>query len=209
MTTPPEPDPTYLLAPREAQESVAEWLLPRLVNDIDRRSRIGTDRYELLGMAPLIRQALLDEFSTVAWASRRLKLRSPTFEFTAYEPPTAQEGIVQILGLDQGQFHHPTSKGKLATLLRQPIGQYEGRPVTVKALVAAYSHVLGGVHGGRPSNDFEDALLRTIGTFPDSGSVIGAEALRSLGRVVVRGLKPLITTITAAEPRKAPTQPGG
>lgn len=160
-------------------------------------------------MAPIIRQALLDEYSTVAWASRRLRLRAPTFEFTPYVAPTAQEGMELVLGLDQGRFHHPTVRGKLATLLRQPIGQYEGHPVTVKALVSAYSHVLGGVHGGRPSSEFEDALLRKIGTFPASGGVVGAEALRSLGRVVVRGLQPLVMAIAAAEPRKAPTQPGG
>lgn len=117
-----------------------------------------------------------------------------------------------MLSLAGEAFSEPLAKGKLSTFLAAPIGEHEGQPVSVNELLGGFSHVLGGVHGGTPSSPVEQVLLTTVSSVP-SAKIIGLGALRGVGTVIVRALRPTADALRVPhEPpqrRKTPTQPEG
>lgn len=182
---------------REAEEAIAEWLLPHRLDDLRQRLAPDADRYSVLGISSIVRSLLLDSATLEALSRRRQRLEAPTFAFTPYR---LVEGLAPgglhwiengepelVFAVADEAFTRPTETHDLRAFLKAPVGQLAQEPISVKEFVLAYAHVLGGVHLGRPKTDTE-VLLQSITSSIDSAAVEWSRALQYIGSVTLRAL---------------------
>ena len=177
------------------------WLLPEMLADLRKRSDAAATRYEMLGIAGIVRALLLDPMTIESTARRRPAIPSPRFSYTPYEPQTEpalgglywhESGVSTVVfATADEKFTRPTVTTDLRRFLRAPVGQLREQLVTVKEYVHAYSHVLGGVHLGRPKSPHEDALQSLVATLDDH-SIHWSRTLQHIAVVTNRALLPLV-----------------
>lgn len=190
--------------PTQASHNLAEWLLVHTLDDMEARTQPGQSRYGILGLAPLLRRALLDESPIVHLARSRLKLHAPRFECTPFvqsppEPPVEGGRWLTVLRLSGESFSEPTIKFGVEKFLAAPIGQLRRDDVTVLQLIRYFAHVHGGVHIGKPESALE-SLMQSIASASDEVAESWMEALRSIAVVTIRALRPLQARIEADRP---------
>lgn len=176
------------------------WLLPEMLADLRKRSDAGATRYEMLGIAGLVRALLLDPMTIESTARRRPAAPAPNFDFTPYEL-RAERAPGGLLWHDSGtftvvfatadaRFTHPTVTTDLRRFLQSPVAQLHEKPVSVKEFVHAYSHVLGGVHLGRPKSPHEELLQSMVASL-DHHTIHWSRTLQYIAVVTNRALLPL------------------
>lgn len=169
--------------------------------------------YHRLRIPGLIRLLLLDECPLYA-RMRDSGYRSAvnfTVGRTLDEPPAPplDQGVCLVgnsidpevywfskSGLDEPRYIEPSRRrvGK-DTLLRLRVMWLEGTPITVKQLVRNMAYVRGLTHANAPET-LEDALLLGLrDSLRIMGAPVGFETLRAIGRVVHRGLLPLMREV--------------
>lgn len=174
----------------------AEWLFAHTLSDIERRSQDpeNTDRYTLLGLAPLLRKLLADKHNLVHVVRRHSPNVSVSFRMTPYEvEPVDRGGNMRLIFSfgRHGLLPNESSKDlKLEAFLKTPVGQHEDSPVSVLALIHYYAHIEGGVHIGRADDNFQEALLAMSPTLL-SRSHGYLDSLAYIAQIVVAGLSEL------------------
>lgn len=198
-----------MLDGRLVPQAIAERLLTWTVPDLRHRTREDASHYETLGLAAILRRTIADGNSVVHAARERLRLPSPEFQYRPFSPrpdPTGGEGgrWVPILGFSGREFAEPIVTGTLAQFLAAPVAHHREAPVSVKRVISYFAHVEGGVHLGRPDDEFEALTQRLVASI-DVAGLRWAGALSGIALATVRALEPLEEAI-AAQPIIPPHQ---
>jgi hypothetical protein len=184
---------------------LAEWLFVETVVDVRRRSHhpAARNRYELLGIAPLLRKLLIDSrplLNTVQAA--RLDVVTD-FRIKPWSAPDDSQSSAEFsyhlqLGGPElvGGPEEPRAR-KLKHFLSATVGFIEGKPLTVREVVRYYAHVEGGVHFGVPASD-EERVLNMMAPLLLGRSTGQIQILAHLGTIVVNALTPLCESILAS-----------
>ena len=176
-------------------------LFLRTVQDLQQRST-STDEYELLIAAALLRKLLLDSNPLVDQVNRTRRLPI-TFRIAMRGPaPSGGDAPPILWVLDSGL--DPTSSGgssfKIADVdrsrfLKRPVSLYMSEEATVHDLIDYFAHVRGAVHSAAPSKA-GDLALKELEAHPwTHGVPLPMEILRSIIRVVLRAMNPLVEDI--------------
>lgn len=184
---------------------LAEWLLVETVADVRRRSEDpgARSRYELLGIAPLLRKLLIDArplLNTV----RATRPEVPT-EFRIRQwsaPKDGQHGedlpyLLRLGGPELVGGSEDPALPKLKHFIGARVGMVQGRPLTVSEVVKYYANVEGGVHFGVPKDE-TDHVLSEVAPLLLGHSTGQIEILAHLGTIVVDALTPLCDSILAS-----------
>jgi hypothetical protein len=194
------------MAPKIGPETMlAEWLLVETVADVRRRSEDpgARSRYELLGIAPLLRKLLIDArplLNTV----RATRPEVPT-EFRIRQwgaPKDEQHGedlpyLLRLGGPELVGGSEDPALPKLKHFIGARVGMVQGRPLTVSEVVKYYANVEGGVHFGVPKDE-TDHVLSEVAPLLLGHSTGQIEILAHLGTIVVDALTPLCDSILAS-----------
>lgn len=181
-------------------------LFIRTLTDLDRRAA-GTDEYEVLLSAGLLRKLLMDQTPLMDKVNSifRLKVRFRINGETAYEQLVHEDGpMFWSLG-DSIDPEIPAPPGLRAPydatrdqFLARRVLRVRGDWFTVRDLIDQLAHIEGAVHSGDPKNQREE-VLREIDRRIYIGNVpAGVRQVQSIGRVVVRALTPLAAVVTSA-----------
>jgi hypothetical protein len=194
------------MAPEVGPETMlAEWLFVETVADVRRRSRHpgARSRYELLGIAPLLRKLLLDArplLNTV----RAARPEIPTdFRIRQWSAPddirydTELPYLLRLGGPELVGGSEDPAMPKLKHFIGARVGLVRGRPLSVREVVRYYANVGGGVHFGVPEDDAQ-SVLSQMAPLLLGRSTGQIEILAHLGTIVVGALTPLCESILAS-----------
>jgi hypothetical protein len=179
---------------------LAEWLFVQTVADLRDRSHdpASRRRYELLGIAPLLRKLLTDRGDPLLVTVRRARHEiAPGFRIRPWQAPgSADESLSYLIRLSGHELVGDAATDALTTdqFLAARIGMVEGQDLSVKQVIRYYAHVEGGVHFGDPNEDGQEAMssMAPILLGQTTGQI---EILGYLGQVVVDALTPLCDSI--------------
>ena len=191
------------MAPKIGPETMlAEWLLFETVADVRRRSRdpSARSRYELLGIAPLLRKLLLDAralINTVRTARPGVPTEFRIRQWNAPEDGQHEEDLAYLVRLGGPELvggPEDPALPKLKHFIGARVGMVQGRPLTVREVVKYYANVEGGVHFGVPEEDAQ-RVLGQMAPMLLGRSTGHIEILAHLGTIVVDALTPLCESI--------------
>lgn len=184
------------------QMILAEWLFVETVADVRHRSQNPGDRsrYELLGIAPLLRKLLLDGTSLVDTVKAGRPEILLEFRVRPWLPPATDIKVgaprysLRLGGPELVGKPDNSAVRTAAEFVAARVGLVEGRDLTIRDVVRYYSHVEGGVHFGEP-REAGQATLSSLAPLL-LGRVTGQiEILAHLGQIVVKALTPLCDSI--------------
>jgi len=186
------------------QMILAEWLFVETVDDLRRRidDPESRTRYELLGIAPLLRKLLLDGaplLETVRVARPEVPVEFRIRPWTGLEDKLEAEGLERYLGLgDERLIGEPGEPAitDLEELKKTVIGLARGEPLTFRSVVRYYAHVEGGVHFGT-AKDPGESTLSSMAPMLLGHSIGQIQTLAHLGRIAVDALEPMRRSILA------------
>lgn len=191
------------MAPEIGPETMlAEWLFVETVDDVRRRSQDPgvRGRYELLGIAPLLRKLLIDArplLNTVRAARPDVSTDFRIRQWSAPDDSRYDADLPYLLRLGGpelvGRPEDPVLP-KLKHFIGARVGLVQGRPLTVREVVKYYANVEGGVHFGVPEEDAQRVLSQMAPLLlrRSTGQI---EILAHLGTIVVEALTPLCESI--------------
>lgn len=185
--------------------SVNDWLYLETINDLQRRtvSLEAANRYELLGIAAMLRKLLLDGTSLLDEVNRidRLRLRFSVIPFPITSPTERKDEVrgtywmVPLLILGKRELFDPASDGvPLKSFLSAAVGQFEQHAISARDLIQYYANVEGGVHRGHASGDFQ-TVMGAIASLDLTLSTGWLESLGWLARITLHGLQPLTDAV--------------
>lgn len=183
---------------------LAEWLLVETVADVQRRSEDpgARSRYELLGIAPLLRKLLIDGhplLNTVSAARPEVPAEFRIRQWSARGDDRNYADLSYLLRLGGPELvggpEHPALK--LQQFIGARVGLVQGRPLTVLEVVKYYANVEGGVHFGVPRKK-ADHVLSGMAPVLLGHSTEQIEILAHLGTIVVDALTPLCESVLAS-----------
>lgn len=183
------------------QMILAEWLFVETVDDVRRRSIApeAQTRYELLGLAPLLRKLLTDKaalLNTVKSARPEVPVEFRIRSWHEFEDVLAAEGLTRQFGIrGEEMIGGPeTPSVGLEDFLKTVVGLAEGNDLTVRSVIRYYAHVEGGVHFGTPAEPGESTLsgMAPLLLGHSTGQI---QILAHLGRIVADALEPMRRSI--------------
>lgn len=194
------------MAPKIGPEMMlAEWLLVETVADVRRRSEDPSvrSRYELLGIAPLLRKLLIDGrplLNTVRAARPEVRTQFRIMQWSAPEDDQHEGDLPYLLRLGGPELvggPKDPALPKLKHFIGAKVGMVQGRPLTIREVVKYYANVEGGVHFGVPDEGTQRVLSQMAPTLlgQSTGHI---EILAHLGAIVVDALTPLCESILAS-----------
>lgn len=184
---------------------LAEWLFIETVADVRRRSQDpgARGRYELLGIAPLLRKLLIDArplLSTVRAARPEVPTDFRIRQWNAPGDSRCDADLPYLFRLGGPELvggpDDPVLP-KLKHFVGARVGLVQGRPLTVREVVKYYANVEGGVHFGVPKEDAQ-RVLSQVAPLLLGRSTGQIEILAYLGTIVVDALTPLCESILAS-----------
>lgn len=184
------------------QMVLAEWLFVETVDDLRHRSQdpASRTRYELLGIAPLLRKLLLDGaplLETVRAARPEVPVEFHIRPWTGSEDKLAASGLERYLGLGDaaliGDLGDPgvTDLEELKTTV---VGIAQGEHLTFRGVVRYYAHVEGGVHFGT-AKDPGERTLSSMAPILLGHSTAQIQTLAHLGQIAADALEPMRRSI--------------
>lgn len=202
-------------------QAVAQWVFKQTMDDIKRRVHdpaLSGDRYQILGIAPLLRKLLIDGGNLVQAVNRRYKL-GLSFQIAPFDiqerelyeiitssfpkpAPTLKElGYWRLFapGLLMPNEDRPGESLTLPHFLAAHVGIVNGHRLSVRELVKFYCIVEGGVHIGMPRQKFEKDMLMMVPSelvMPNWG--VDNSPISSLyvcAEIVILALEPLLEAI--------------
>lgn len=184
---------------------LAEWLFVETVADVRRRSQDpGTQgRYEMLGIAPLLRKLLIDArplLNTVRAARPDVSTDFRIRQWSAPDDSNYDADLPYLLRLGGPELvGGPTGPvlPKLRQFIGARVGLVQGRSLTVREVVKYYANVEGGVHFGAP-REKADHVMSQMAPVLLGRSTGQIEILAHLGTIVVDALTPLCESILAS-----------
>jgi hypothetical protein len=183
---------------------LAEWLFVETIADVRQRSSGPStrSRYELLGIAPLLRKLLLDGTSLVDTVQTARPEVPVEFRIRPWNAPAADDHAGTLPGrwilrlggpeLVGGPDDHALTS--VREFISSRVGHVDGLELTVRDVVRYYAHVEGGVHFGEPK-DLVQATLRSMAPLLLGHTTGQIEILAHIGLVVVDALTPLCNSI--------------
>ncbi len=184
------------------QMIVAEWLFVQTHDDLRQRCRNPGDRsrYELLGIAPLLRKLLLDGsplLQTVQIARPEVPVEFRIRPWSAEGRGLERAGLERHLGLGGDELVGGPDDPAITSLeafKQTVVGVADGVDLTVRGIVRYYAHVEGGVHFGAARERGEPELggMAPLLLGHSTGQI---QILAHLGRIVVGALEPLRRSI--------------
>ena len=184
------------------QMIIAEWLFVETVDDLRRRCQEPGDRsrYELLGIAPLLRKLLLDATPLLQTVQIVRPEVSVAFRIRPWSPVgrgLEQAGLERHLGLGGEELVGGPDDSAITSLeefKHTIVGIADGSDLTVRGIIRYYAHVEGGVHFGSPREPGEPALggMTPLLLGHSTGQI---QILAHLGRIVVNALGPMRRSI--------------
>lgn len=194
------------MAPKMGPETMlAEWLFVETVADVRRRSEDpgARTRYELLGIAPLLRKLLIDAcplLNTVRAARPEVPTEFRIRQWRAPEDSRYDADLPYLLRLGGPELvggpEDPVLP-KLKQFIGARVGLVQGLPLTVREVVKYYANVEGGVHFGVPAEEAQ-RLLSQMAPLLLGHSTGQIQILAHLGAIVVEALTPLSESILAS-----------
>ncbi|SDL15925.1 hypothetical protein [Arthrobacter sp. ok362] len=184
---------------------LAEWLFVETVADVRRRSQDpgARGRYELLGIAPLLRKLLIDArplLNTVRAARPDVSTDFRIRQWSAPVDSRDDAGLPYLLRLGGPEVvggPEDPALPKLKHFIGARVGLVQGRSLTVSEVVKYYANVEGGVHFGLPKEKADHVLSEMAPVL--LGRTTGQiEILAHLGAIVVDALTPLCESILAS-----------
>ncbi len=191
------------MAPKISPEMMlAEWLFVETVTDIQQRSEHPgkRSRYELLGIAPLLRKLLIDRhplLNTVRAARPEVRTDFRIRQWSAPEDGQQGKDLPYLLRLGGPELiggPNDPALPKLQHFIGAKVGLVQGRPLTVRDVVKYYANVEGGVHFGVPDEGAQH-ILSEMAPLLHGRSTGQIEVLAHLGAIVVDALTPLCESI--------------
>lgn len=178
-------------------------LFVRTLRDLEERTA-STDEYTVLMSAALLRKLLLDESRLADQVNRnhRLKLRYRISGVSPYEKLVLEDRptfwcIEDALDPDGPLAYAPYDATRDQFLARQVIF-FAGKRITVRDVIDQLANIEGGVHSGSPKDDRQRALQAAAHFYNRSGLPGAVSQTRLIGRITVRGLRPLRDAIVSA-----------
>lgn len=183
------------------QMILAEWLFVETVDDVRRRSKAPElrTRYELLGIAPLLRKLISDGTSlldTVAVVRPDVEVEFRIRSWKDLDDKLASEGLERHFGIGGKELIGGTDvpATTLDQFLKTVVGAAEGEDLTTKGVIRYYAHVEGGVHFGTPRETGE-STLSSMAWMLLGHSTGQIQVLAHLGQIVAEALEPLRRSI--------------
>jgi len=173
-----------------------EQLFLNTFDELEALSRQGSQsEYDILKIPLLLRKLLMDDLPLVEAINREYKLKIK-YRINDSGPSTTQ-GLIYWSVLDS--FDPDTSPPEMINpvevrverLLQTEVMIYKGQRITVKDIVRYLAYVEGGIHIGEPASDKDKALTELKERVQLGGYQPAIIAMRAIGRVVAKGLKPL------------------
>lgn len=180
-----------------AAKSEAEYIFLATIMDIDHKVREGS-RYSLIRAAGLLRQLFLDSTPLVHVVNRpyRHKIMFETLDYH-HQPPLSPEAH----GRDLDGSLFPGAKlitSDLDNFMKAPCFMMGGVTATVRDLIRACANAKGGVRLGAARTVEEDSVMDWDRTFRLLGAEPSLKTIAGVCRVALRGLRPLVKTITSS-----------
>jgi hypothetical protein len=183
-----------------AQMILAEWLFVETVADVRNRSQDprSRSRYELLGIAPLLRKLLFDGTAVVDTV-RTARPEIPTdFRIRPWQAPDQDvDDLRYVLRLGGPELVGGPDDIHLSTVAEfasAQVGLVDGEALTVRQVVRYYANVEGGVHFGVPKENGQETMNMMAPLL--LGNTTGQiEILANIGQIVVAALTPLCNSI--------------
>lgn len=184
------------------QMMMAEWLFVETVADVRQRSSgLSTrSRYELLGIAPLLRKLLLDGTSLVDTVRAARPEVPVEFRIRPWNAPATDdhaETLPWLFRLGGPELVGGPADRALTSVgefISSRVGLVDGLDLTVRDVVRYYAHIEGGVHFGEPREPIQ-ATLKSVAPLFLGHSTGQIRILAHIGRVVVDALAPLCNSI--------------
>ena len=166
------------------------------------------DQYHLLRIPGLLRLLFHDSLVDQVNREFRLKLRFTVGQ--AFEPSRVESGNIDlsdVMVASVGDSFDPdvlvqdktaSTKPRHVTrneLLKAVVLIAEGRYITVADLIEHLAYVHGLTHAGKPKDETDEILLTLRRLVQIGGTALGMREIRSVGRVVHRGLEPLQSAV--------------
>jgi hypothetical protein len=196
-----EPDPAY--------RRHVVWPFCETVDDIKSRlhMQLAATVYRLLGLAPLLRKLLLDDFPLVHQANRvhglPIRFRAhPIREDHELPPQPLMPPGAEYYGTFHSDFVDPALgyEGPDWPVHTLPLDRWFkhvsapvlGERVTVRQMILQAANVEGGVHAGCPTTAIEKAVMDVgVGLADSPTEALPYHTLRGIAGVTVRGLDQL------------------
>jgi hypothetical protein len=178
-------------------------LFVHTLRDLEERTA-STDEYTVLMSAALLRKLLLDESRLVDQVNRahRLKLRYRISDVSPWEKLLLDDNpvfwtIEDALDPDSPFAYAPCDATRDQFLARQ-VMYFSGSRITVRDVIDQLANIEGGVHSGSPKDDRQRALQAAAQFYSRAGLPGAVNQTRLIGRITVRGLRPLYDAVVSA-----------
>ena len=157
--------------------------------------------YDVVSIAGLLRKLLLDSPTLVDVVNKERRL-DITYVVNAREPDWKLFGEIPLAYAIEDGFDPRTAIAAVqplpvrrSQLLSRGVLAYRGHELTVRDLISYTANTAGGVHFDPPRNERE-AAVQAVATFMRVGQYpAGGKTLLAVGRVVAKGLQPLVARI--------------
>jgi hypothetical protein len=172
-----------------------DYLFLKTLEDIEKKLQ-SKDGYEIFMVSGLLRKLLMDDYPLIDNVNeqrrlkikfrinnRKLPIRDPSLKFYSME-----DGFDPDTSVPHKTFPLEVNKSRL---LKSKLMIIDREVIEVRDLIKFLSHVMGGVHSGRPKNSKEIALLEIQKYLGLGGLPAGIRTIMSVARVVIKGLEPL------------------
>lgn len=178
-------------------------LFVHTLRDLEERTA-STDEYTVLMSAALLRKLLLDDSRLVDQVNRtyRLKLRYRISDVSPWEKLILDDRpvfwiIEDALDPDSPFAYVPYDATRDQLLARQ-VMYFSGSRITVRDVIDQLANIEGGVHSGSPKGDRQRALQAAAQFYSRAGLPGAVSQTRLIGRIIVRGLRPLHDAVVSA-----------
>jgi hypothetical protein len=185
----------------DAERQYIEDYFLRTLDDLEHKID-SNDYYQILGISALVRRLLVDSFPLVDKVNRYYRLKilyriaiSNTLKFM--ESMGIPKSGLALLSLQDGLDPDTASPGKticevdLEKFLNTTVLVKDGKEYSIRDIVTYEANVDGGVHLGSPKEQAHKEIIDINKSILIGGYSPLLRQLKSIGRVVLKGLKPL------------------
>ena len=166
----------------------------------DQLSRLleSHEQIELLDLSGILRQLLLDDHPLIhkANSEHRIKLR---FQVGHFRNRPDRYVVAQTLedGLDPDTRlpGSPTTEENLDGFLNHPVLYLRGESRSVRDVILFAANVAGGIHHSDSPREKQKQIAEFARQFGIGGLPAGLRQLKSIARVTLKGLRPLLEAI--------------
>lgn len=174
-----------------------------IYRELEERTKAEPSEYNVLKIAGLLRQLLLDKHRLVDIVNSKTRLKKPHLDIkyevmdkTPYQQMvedlkpvfwTMQDGIYPKTALIAGRTKIVDRDG----LLSYKVMSFAGSNVTVRDIIMYEAHVGGAIHAETPRETVEKAIHEIANSVNVGGYPPQTRQLLAIARVVLDGLRPL------------------